>query len=497
MPEKKIFFMSGILTGLCFAPIYFFPGLLGFSFLAHHIYKSSHIKQSLIIGYFFGFGLFLSSLYWISFSIFVYINEFWWVFPFALLGIPLFLAIFCALFSGVMFYLRHSSYYQLLFCILWIFTEWVLSWIFSGFPWAMIGYSFAFSQILSQSASLFGVLGLSFIAVYVGTCLYKSDDRIVLVFTSIVILAVMMLYGSERLRRFPTEYTDVTLKIVQPSIKQESKWSPEIFWDNLDRLITLSTNSDKADLIIWPESALTLPCNSPLIAHKLKNLLSESDSILITGSTEEEGTFGDKDYKLFVSMVGIDKNLRSVFLYNKTHLVPFGEYMPFREYIPLKKLTYGTIDYTPGKRANVAIDHLNLKIYPLICYEIIFFNEITTNNKLSDVIITITNDAWYGNSSGPYQHFAISKIRAIEYGLPLIRAANNGISAVIDPVGRVVKKLNLNEINILDSKLPKKLTETTSFSCNDCATLFIMLFTIVLLQRIIFLARNIWIKWQN
>lgn len=497
MPEKKIFFMSGLLTGLCFAPIYFFPGLLGFSFLAHHIYKSTHLKQSLMIGYLFGFGLFLSSLYWISFSIFVYIDEFWWVFPFALFGIPLFLAIFCALFSGGMFYLRNICYYQLLFCSLWIFMEWILSWIFTGFPWAMIGYSFTSSQILSQSASLFGVLGLSFIAVYIGTCLYKRDDRIVLIFTSSIILAIMWFYGSERLKKFPTEYTDITVKIVQPSIKQESKWSPEIFWDNLDRLTKLSNTPPKADLIIWPESALTLPYDSPLIADKLQKLLANTNSVLITGSTEEEGIFDHDDYKLFVSMVAIDKNMKPVFIYHKTHLVPFGEYMPFKSYIPIKKLTYGTIDYTPGKRVNVTIDHLNLNLYPLICYEIIFFNEITTNNKLSDIILTITNDAWYGNSSGPYQHLAISKIRAIEYGLPLIRAANNGISAVIDPVGRVVKKLDLNEINTLDCKLPKKLTEITSFSCNDCVTIFIMLFAIALFQRVIFFARDICVQWQN
>lgn len=494
MPGKKIFFISGILTGLCFAPIYFFPGLLGFSFLAHHIHKSSHLKQSLIIGYLFGFGLFLSSLYWISFSIFVYINEFWWVFPFALLGIPLFLSIFCCLFSGVMFYLRNHSYYQLLFCTFWILTEWVLSRIFTGFPWAMIGYSFTFSEALSQSASLFGVLGLSFIAVYVGTCLYKRDERAILIFTSVIILATMMFYGNARLKKFPTEYTDIQVKIVQPSIKQESKWSPEMFWNNLDKLIALSSDSNKADLIIWPESALILSYSSPLIANKLQKFLVKSNSILITGSTEEEGVFDHDDYKLFVSMVAIDPNMRQVFLYNKTHLVPFGEYIPLKKYIPIKKLTYGTLDYTPGIRTNVFINSLNLNIYPLICYEIIFFNEITTNNKLSDVIITITNDAWYGNSSGPYQHFAISKLRAIEYGLPLIRAANNGISAVIDPVGRVIEKLELNEINTLSSQLPKKLRETTSFSCNNCVTVIIMLFMIALFQRITFLARNIWVK---
>lgn len=489
--------MSGILTGLCFAPIYFLPGLLGFSFLAHHIYNSSYLKQSLIIGYFFGIGFFLASLYWISFSIFVYIDEFWWVFPFALLGIPLFLAIFCCMFSGAMFYLRNHNYYQLLFCLLWIFMEWVLSWIFTGFPWAMIGYSFAFSETLSQSASVFGVLGLSFIAVYIGTSLYKRNERAVLIFTSLITLITMMLYGNARLKKFPTEYTDITVKIVQPSIKQESKWSPEVFWDNLDRLITLSNDSNKADLIIWPESALTLPHSSPLIANKIQKLLTTSNSILITGSTEEEGIFDEDDYKLFVSMVAIDKNMRPIFLYNKTHLVPFGEYIPFKKYIPIKKLTYGAIDYTAGTKNKISIDSLNLNIYPVICYEIIFFNEITTNNKLLDVIITITNDAWYGNSSGPYQHFAISKIRAIEHGLPLIRAANNGISAIIDPVGRVIKKLDLDEINTLNSQLPKKLTETTTFSCNDCVTIFIMLLTIALFQRITFLARNIWIKWHN
>ena len=173
------------------------------------------------------------------------------------------------------------------------------------------------------------------------------------------------------------------------------------------------------------------------------------------------------------------------FDYHKTHLVPFGEYIPFSKYLPLQKITHGMVDYTPGKREVLYLESLNLYIQPLVCYESIFSEEVRISNSVADLMVNITNDAWYGKSSGPYQHFEISRMRAIENGLPMIRAGNNGISAIIDPVGRVLKKLDLDQISVIDGLIPLKLLLPTIYSEYGAIALFILVVTILMLLKVV------------
>jgi apolipoprotein N-acyltransferase len=170
--------------------------------------------------------------------------------------------------------------------------------------------------------------------------------------------------------------------------------------------------------------------------------------------------------------------------------VPFGEYMPLRDIFFFKKITHGAIDYTQGKREIVALEQYNLKILPLVCYESIFPFEVMTSNQDADLIVNVTNDAWYGHSSGPYQHFEISRLRAVENGLPMIRSGNNGISAIIDPLGRVISKLGLDEVDILDNYLPKKLDKPTIFSQYGYITIIILLILVLILQGVISIILN-------
>ncbi|KJV95054.1 apolipoprotein N-acyltransferase [Rickettsia amblyommatis str. Darkwater] len=159
--------------------------------------------------------------------------------------------------------------------------------------------------------------------------------------------------------------------------------------------------------------------------------------------------------------------------------------MPLKKILPFKKLTYGLIDYKEGNGGLVYLEKYNLKIKPLICYESIFPDFVQTNNEIADVIINITNDAWYGKSSGPYQHFHISRSRAVENGLPMIRVANNGISAIVDPFGRTIKKLNLNEINYTQGLIPKKLISPTIFSQFGNVTILLLIVFILLINYLL------------
>ncbi len=215
--------------------------------------------------------------------------------------------------------------------------------------------------------------------------------------------------------------------------------------------------------------------------------MSNENQILITGSVSDNNK-KEEEIEIYSSMVGLNKDSYhnfAVFEYHKSHLVPFGEYMPLRKIIPFKKITHGLVDYTPGKKESIYLQKFNLNILPLICYESIFPNEVIASNKNADIIINITNDAWYGNSSGPYQHFQISKMRTIENGLPMIRASNNGISAFIDPLGRVLKQTKLNDITIIDSFIPKKLSKETCFFKYGFSLMWGAIFLVLILQLLI------------
>ena len=251
--RRKLSFISGLICGLAFAPLYFFPGLLMLSVLCAQIYKSRTIRQALVFGYMFGFGFFLASLYWISFGVAVYIEEFWWALPFALFGLPAFIAIFIALAAAVSWKFRSSFLYHIIFCIIWVFIEWLISWIFTGLPWALLGYAFSISETLIQPASIFGVLGLSFAAVFIGSAFYSKELLVSRVIISIVILTLFTCYGYLRLEDNPTEYSNIKVRIVQPSIPQIAKWDSNAFWSNLNK---------QRKLVHILSMSVTLPTNN-------------------------------------------------------------------------------------------------------------------------------------------------------------------------------------------------------------------------------------------
>lgn len=497
--NSKILIFLGMLSGLAFAPLFLFPTLFTFSVLFYYVYRAESFRDAFIKGFVFGFGHFLTGMYWISIGVSVYIDQFWWAIPFALLGLPLILAFFIGLPAALSWAARESSYFHLVFCLAIVFFEWVRSWIFTGLPWNLLGYSLAFSDALIQPASIFGTYGLSFAVIYISTCFFyylvkqkkyfKSSA-----FISIAIISLMWSFGTLRLKNYPTNFSKISIRLVQPSIPQSSKWNESEFWNNLDAHINLSViPATSPDLIIWSEAALVAPYKYPPIKNKLQEMLKSSKSVLITGGVSDNDKLGD-EYKMYTTLQAINPDGNLIFEYHKSHLVPFGEYMPLKNILPIKKLTHGFIDYTPGVSKLVTLQELGLHIKPLICYEAIFPELVRTSNRLADVIINVTNDAWYGNSSGPYQHLHITRLRAVENGLPILRTGNNGISAVIDPLGRIVNHLELNRVGIINAYMPIKIPKPTLYSLWGNTPFILMCMLVLLIQPLITFMRRLYLN---
>ena len=310
---------------------------------------------------------------------------------------------------------------------------------------------------------------MSFIALFPSAGIYffiiKQYKKFCLhILISCILIASVYLYGSIRLNNNVTEYTDISVGIVQPSIKQEDKNKATTVQQHIDFCA-----KSNLDIIIWPESVFGIYEKTKHISYKY--LADKINTNFIVGIDRIEPT------AIYASAVGIDKNGQEIFVYDKRHLVPFGEYMP--DFIPIKKLTSGVLNYSIGNTENIFCI-CGIKIRPLICYEAIF-----PVHEKADLLINIVNDAWYNTSPGPYQHFHISRLRAIETGSAMIRAANHGISAVIDGCGRIVKKTKLNQQTLLISKLPTKTINDTLYQLYGDILWILSLIIIVFVNRCI------------
>jgi apolipoprotein N-acyltransferase len=489
---KILAFILGLLLTTSLAPVFFTPALISFGVLAYLFRKTESYKDAFLIGYFFGFGFYLSGLYWISIGVSVYASEFWWAIPISLFILPAFLSIYTALFGIFAYAATKRNFYILSYTAIWVAFEYTRGYLFTGFPWNLIGYAFSFSDIIIQFASVVGTYGLSCLAVFSFAIFCYLFEKSYLKFFIYLIItlsiwSVVLWEGYVSIKSHHTLKSPIRIRIVQPSIMQSDKWSIEKFWDNFaahNDLSLKNTDLFRPDIIIWPEAAVTIQPTYLQVYNALKSITSHSDSILITGGvTDNLGNPKRSRDKIYASIYAIDQSGQFIFDYHKSHLVPFGEYVPFQEFLPIKKLTPGIIPYTPGDPGFIVyLDELNLRIRPLLCYEIIFPNEVRMSNRKVDIILNLTNDAYYGVSSGPYQHFYMARMRAVENGLPLIRAANNGISAMFDPQGRIVAMTNLNDITNLDiDYFPLKSFKETIYSQNGERFVWIFILSAIFL----------------
>jgi apolipoprotein N-acyltransferase len=451
-----------------------FPGLLWLD------EGSNGLWASFRLGYAFGLGFFLTGLYWIAAALFVDIANFWWLVPAAAAGLPAAFALYIGLALLVtqlaVRYLRLPAAARVFaFAVVWAVAEWLRGHAFTGLPWNLIGYAwsggFPGAILMLQSVAWVGIYGLSFVTVLAAampTLLgnpsllrISPSRRLAPVIAVGLLIAVPSLAGAIRLDATPTLRTTVWLRIVQPSIPQTMKWQPTAAQRNLRLLLDLSSGPAvrKIAAVLWPEAATPFLLGRDARLRQEIGAIASQRGYVITGAVRANPP-PEPVEQVWNSLEAVDGEGEIVARYDKAHLVPFGEYIPFRHVLPLQKITPGNLDYTagPGPRT---IELPGLPPFaPLICYEVIFPGAVVDEDRRPDWMLNITNDAWYGRSSGPYQHFAIARTRAVEEGLPLVRVANNGISGVVDPVGRVVARVDLDTVGYADLPLPAAAKET-------------------------------------
>ncbi len=464
-------FVSGAVMALGFAPFHLWPVILVCLPVFYVLlYASPSVKVAAERGFFFGYGYFMAGTWWIANALMVDVAKFGWMIPFSVLGLSAVLALWFLLFGVLVYRLRKACPLKasvaassvpnvLRFAALWVVVEYLRSLGMFGFPWNLVGYMSLASLPVAQLASVIGTYGLGFLVVLVGLSPVLVARNRWMALMPVVIIAGAYGYG---VIRIPPKFvmTQTRIRVVQGAIPQSLKWSPEGSMESLRVYAALMSRPAPAapDVAVWPETAFPFTLrDGDGWPERLAKLLPNY-GVLLTGAVRAEGH--GADFKIWNSLVAIDAQGRVQDWYGKHQLVPFGEFVPLRDVLPLDKITPGDTDFSRGVGARtVTVEHVP-PFSPLICYEAIFPSLAVNAQQRPAWLVNITNDAWYGDSPGPYQHLDMARMRAIEQGLPLVRAANTGISAVVDPYGRMVAVQPLGVRGVLDVLLPAPLSPT-------------------------------------
>ena len=438
--------------------------------LFYYLYACAGNKtQVFLTGFVFGIGYFVTGLNWIGNALLVEGNEYRWVWPLAVIALPTLLALFTALYTTIshMLFRKNTFGGFIGFCLLLVMSEWVRGYAFTGFPWNLYGYGWLSVLPMAQSVSLFGPYGLTLLTIFWGASLgflLSAPRNIPALVIAVLTAGLVYGFGVWRLSDVVVKsLPDKAVHIVQPNIPQADKWNTEKLAVNFDKIIALSNvpDKEKETLIVWPETAIPpIFIGSAAVSERVRSLLYEK-VYLLTGALEMEQGYYTYDRKYYNSLMAWEwSDKEPLRMYSKSHLVPFGEYIPFQKFIPLRPVAQFTGFQKGDGPATMGVGYFSI-FSPLICYEIIFPHKaVNQDMDRPDFILTITNDAWYGDSAGPRQHFAQARFRAIEQGLPVIRSANTGISGAIDPYGRVLQKLDLMQAGAITIDQPDKLEKT-------------------------------------
>jgi apolipoprotein N-acyltransferase len=462
------------------------------------------VPAAALTGWLFGLGYFIPGLYWIGNAFLVDAQTFAWLMPFAVIGLPAYLALFTALGFALarVIWTKDASRILALAAALTI-GEWLRGHVLTGFPWNAFGYALTEPLALAQSASLIGLWGLTFlsVAIFASPAVLIDGRRTrrpwLAPATALVLLIAMGAYGAIRLSLHPTEFVDkVKLRIMQPDLQQDVKFNYAAKASVMQKYLSLSDRSTgpqstgvrDATILIWPESAFPffLAREADAMAQ-IADLLPKG-TILITGSVRAPDLPpGTRITRAYNSIYVIDHDGSILSIYDKLHLVPFGEFLPFQglmEKLGFVQLTKVQGGFIPGtRRKTIALPNAP-RVLPLICYEAIFPGDIETRGDRPGWIVNLTNDGWFGISTGPHQHLQQARLRAIEEGLPLVRAANTGISVVTDPLGRIVAQLDLGVEGVLDSRLPSAIPPTPYARAGDIpAAIIVAIALIVAIRR--------------
>ena len=469
----------GMLTSLSLPPFnYFIINFFTFSiFFFFLIRRAKTIKNNKIFffyGWLFGFGYFGSNLYWISISL-TFDQSFKFLIPFAMLLIPSFLALFYGSISYLFIIFRSKKIVNsfLLFSVIFGLVEFVRSFILTGFPWNLIAYSFSNQLELLSITSVIGTYGFNILCISLFTIpslliLKESKKDLIICIFFLMTFFFCYFYGSLKENKFykaDKEIYDYKIRVIGSNI------SLDRFYTNVDpvsiieEMINISRpNTNEKTIFVWPEGIL--PGISPDRLNEYNWLFKENfneNHLFIIGVNNHSTDNGSKKY--FNSLFVYDNNLNILNSYNKINLVPFGEFLPFENIlsiIGLRSLTNNYQSFSSGnKRDIIEIEKkfFSLKILPLICYEIIYSGKLFKNTNF-DLIVNISEDGWFGKSIGPKQHLSHSIFRAVESGKYVVRSANNGVAAIINPIGNIEKKVNLGLSGYIELTENRKIQPT-------------------------------------
>lgn len=479
--RQAMAFLAGAMTSFALAPFHFtLISFISFPILVIFLDQISQIESTkkryrlaALTCWSFGFGYFVFGLWWLSNAMLVDPIAFAWAIPFSLFGLPAFLAIYWALAGVIACFLWSKTigrYFALAFAI--GLCEYFRGTLLTGFPWNSIGYTAMPTPLLMQAVAIFGLYGVNALAVliYCLPTIFLTREKKQ---TAIVLFVFLILcdfgFGFYRLYGLPAAdhatQDSKWVRIIQPSIEQTDKMDDDsrlaIFEDHI-KLSTSPTNPDNPEIsmIVWPETSVPFILDYVFAAKMRIASILKPNQWAIIGTVTANGPQEQQNKQYFNSIEALNGAGNIIATSNKVHLVPFGEYLPYQSFfdlIGLHAIAQTTGGYTPALYRKTVTLPNNFTYLPLICYEAIFPTPFEYSGQQPNAIINVTNDAWFGVTPGPYQHFEQVRIMAVEKGLPVIRAANNGISAVIDPYGRVVRSLKQNEIGVIDAPIPVKI----------------------------------------
>ncbi|MBT9472606.1 MAG: apolipoprotein N-acyltransferase [Pseudomonadota bacterium] len=473
---------AGLAAGLAHPPFGLLPGLLGYALLMglSDTEGPRPLRSAFFRGWLAGVGYFAIGVWWITEAFMVDAAAHGWMAPFALLFMAGGLALFWGL-AALAYRLAaiKGPLRVLVFAGCLALAEWVRGHIFTGFPWNLPGETWAAGSAISQTASVVGSYGLSWITVAIAASAALVLDagprrgRAIGLGLATATLMGLVVFGALRLGGAPAVAADAPkIRIVQADIDQKDKWKPENLDQIVDTYVDLSRGDPgkpAPDIVVWPEGALPaviddlLAPGSPYVP-RIAGALAPGQTLLLGANRMGLSASGEPDY--FNSLIALRREpagLKVTGVYDKYRLVPFGEFLPFGELatkLGIRSLVHMPEDFTAGPPPTLLTPEGLPPVQPLICYEALFPGLVEGAAKRAGTrakwLLNVSNDAWFGATSGPWQHLNIASYRAIETGLPIVRATPTGVSAVIDAQGRILAgaQLGLGESGVIDAHLP-------------------------------------------
>ena len=502
--------VSGILLFLSFPPIDFYP--LAWIALVPLLIalQGKNAGTSFFLGTLTGFVYFLGTIYWVSHSIYVYGNLPAILSLILLILLCIYLAVYVGIFSMVFNFLSVKSGFPAfpVIPVLWVSLEYLRTYALTGFPWSSLGYSQYKLLTLIQISDITGIYGISFLVAGLNGIIFdavvywpkRSSEKPLfarwpLILSTIifaVIITTTVSYGKRKLNG-DDNGRPIKVSVVQGNIEQDKKWDVRFQRDVIDTYKRLSINASKSapDIIVWPETAVPFVFgNNKMLTEEVTTFQKELGAHLLFGSVRVKHIEGGES-SMSNSAILLSPEGETLSIYDKLRLVPYGEYVPLRRVFTfIERLTAGIGDFIPGGEA-VVMETPFAKIGNLICYEIVFPGLARRFvDKGANVLVTITNDAWFGRTSAPYQHFSMAVFRAVENRVPVVRSANTGISGFIDSKGRIKRKSDIFVETVLTEDISAGSKRSFYTKHGDVFAFLCIISSVLLMFRVFFFRKR-------